>query len=165
MTRNFNEAAKEAMDEYNVDLTKIPEDDRLDNWPWSKKYFDKIDTDMAKGCFVSMIQMLDLMGVPKGSYSDDRLYNFIVMYNKRGDLITSLTNELEALRNNQTDKSIFHLIEQNKILTEQLVELANWPIHTDNSTAKGMKVVAASVVDPNRVKILQALLDNGNSDT
>lgn len=160
MTRTFETASREAK-EYGLNLADIPEDDRLDSWPWSKKYLAKIDADMARGAFDSMLQMLDQLGVPKGTFSDDQLLNFIAMYNNRGDVITSLQSQLESLRNkdiDHTDESVAHIIEHNRSLTETLIELANWPIKDDNSVAKGMKAVAASMVDPSRVNSLQILL-------
>lgn len=161
MIRDFIQASKEAIEYYNVDLSKIPEDDRLYYWPWSKKYLDEINDDMARGAFDSMLQMLDIMEVPKGTYSDDRLRNFVAMYTRRGEIVSTLSDTLESLRdkNEFIDESYARLQEYNNRLVETLLELANWPIHGDNQTAKDMRIVASSVVDPAKVKFMQPLLD------
>lgn len=149
MTRDFEEASKEA-EEYGVNLADIPEDDRLDCWPWSQKYCDEINADMARGAFDSMLEMLDVMKVPRGTYSDDRLGNFISMYNNRGNMITALQMQVNAIT-----QELFAVRKQNALLTKHLVDLANWPEGTVNLPS--MKAVAASVVDPGLVESLQSL--------
>ena len=96
------------------------ENDKLDSWPWSKKYLKEIETDMSLCVLDSIQNTLNELNVPKGTFGDDQFFNFVAMYNNRGDIIGSLKMQLEA---KTISEELAALNEQNNIMHNTLVEL------------------------------------------
>jgi len=116
----------------------------MDEQP-SQEWIDQVNADFA-ACLIDHIQKtLTEIGVPRSTWSDDQFNNFVAMYNRRGDMITSLQEEVASLRGQVSN------------MQEVLSTVANWPNGEDHPQIKAMKVWASTVVDPSRVNALKVL--------
>jgi hypothetical protein len=119
-------------------------DQSMDEQP-SQEWIDQVNADFA-ACMIDHIQTtLTKFGIPRGTFSDDQFNNFVAMYNRRGDMITSLQEEIASLRGQVSN------------MQEVLVTVANWPNGEDHPQIQAMKVWASSVVDPSKVNTLKVL--------
>lgn len=111
----------------------------------TKDWIDRTNRDMAE-CVLDYIKnALDHFGVPKGTFTDDQFDNFVSLYNRRGDMLTSLNKENNVLRDRIHD------------MEEVLVTIANWPNQEGHVQIRAMKAWAASVVDPTKVDAMKVL--------
>jgi hypothetical protein len=116
----------------------------MDEQP-SQEWIDAVNADMAMAALDYMRRGLSELGVPRGTFTDDQFDNFVAMYNRRGDLVTSVNSENNILRDRISN------------MEEVLVTVANWPNPDNHPQIQAMKVWAASVVDPTKVTMLKAL--------
>lgn len=49
-----------------------------------------IDAEMASGALISIHELLDNGGIPRGTFADDQVRNLVALYNQRGDEIERL---------------------------------------------------------------------------
>lgn len=106
---------------------------------------DQINRDLADCVLDHIRRALEHFGVPRSDFTGDQFNNFVAMYNRRGDAITQLSQENQALRERVDSQS------------DLLVTIANWPNPDGHPQLQAVKVWAASVVDPSRVTALAAL--------
>lgn len=107
----------------------------------------QINWEMAEAIVDYMRSALKNFGVPESTFADDQFDNFVAMYNRRGDMVTILSQENDILRRRIAS------------MEDMLVSIANWPNPSNHDQTKAMKVWAASVVDPARVNMLKSLTD------
>jgi hypothetical protein len=111
----------------------------------SKEWVDRTNREMAE-CVLDYIRSaLEHFGVPKGTFADDQFDNFVALYNQRGDMITAMNGETNALRDRISS------------MEGILVEIANWPNPENHPQMQAMKIWAASVIDPRKVTMLGSL--------
>lgn len=111
----------------------------------TKEWVDQTNRDMAECVLAYIQQALEHFGVPRATFADDQFDNFMAMYNRRGDVITSKQEEIESLRAQVAN------------LEDMLVTVANWPNPGNHEQMQAMKVWAASAVDPRKVKMFSSL--------
>lgn len=122
-----------------LDIIDIIEDS-LPHWPHSKSYEARINEDFA-GCILDDIKkVLDDLNVPKGTYSDEQFYNFVVMYNNRGKYLEGLEKQINS---SSADETVSALQEQVNALKHVLTEITKWPEHKTALTE--IKAVVASM--------------------
>ena len=111
----------------------------------TKEWIDNTNRDMAE-CVVEYIRSaLEHFGVPRGTFTDDQFDTFVAMYNRRGNMITSLNTENHALHDRVRE------------MEEVLITVANWPNPENHPQMQSMKVWASCVVDPGKVNMLKVL--------
>lgn len=139
-------------DQSNVDSNQPYERAVTDDWVTA------VNADMQEMTLDSMINMLDSLGVPKGIWTDDQLANFIMMYNVRGDMLQSLQEEVHAYRHGLGPDAV-NVAQQMQIaaMENSLVEIANWPNPTKDRDIQALKVLAAAMVPPNKVRMFSSL--------
>lgn len=112
----------------------------------------QINWEMAESALDYIRSALDHFGVPPSTFADDQFNNFLAMYNRRGDMITAMNKEADALR------------DQIRNMEEVLVSLANWPNRENHDQIRAMKVWAASVVDPRSVGFMKPLFEGDREE-
>lgn len=119
---------------------------------------DQINAEMAECVLDAIKRILTDIGIPEGTWTEDRVLNLVAMYNLRGDMLDNRTHELNA-------KTIEAeaLKKQCETLGGVLVELANWPNYDGSEEVKAMKTWASAVADPYKVIAFRSLTNNENT--
>lgn len=118
----------------------------------SEERINQINWEMAEAVVDYIRSALKHFGVPESTFADDQFDNFVAMYNRRGDMVTSLTQENDILR------------QRIACMEDMLVTIANWPNRENHDQVRAMKVWAASVVDPKSVDFMKPLFEGNREE-
>ena len=135
--------------------------DLMPNWPYSEEYLNEINNDMCRSVLDEIKNGLTELGIPRGTYGDDQVWNLVSLYNRRGDLLAATEQELQIRRRMYHDQEdvIKNLEKAVATLEDTLVEIANWPNRDSIEEIKTIKLVAGSTVNPGRVIALKSLTE------
>src|ERR1700678_989982 len=65
-----------------------------DHWA-DPKYVAECNREMAEGAMQSVHELLDRLGIPRGTFSDDHVGNLVVCYNKRGKALEAILGAVD----------------------------------------------------------------------
>lgn len=115
------------------------------------EWANRVNAEMAECILDNIKEILTELGVPRGTWGDDQIHNFIAMYNLRGDKLASTSNLLAVAE--QELKCLRDIV---KTLETVLTDIANWPDY-NHEQINAIKLLAASVISPDKIKMLKNL--------